>query len=305
MKYFLGIDAGGTKTVCVLADQEKILARATAGSIKLMRVCEAEAEANLESLLLTLHEQSGISLDRIACTCVGLAGITVARVQSWTRNALAARVAGAVLLFGDEEIALDAAFEDGPGVLVIAGTGSNIIGRSNNGRLFHVGGWGPVLADEGSGHWIGVHALRAAFRALDRGETIPLMRAIQQHWQAGTIDDVVDLGNRIPGPDFSRLAPVVVACADSGDRVAIEVLVQAGEDLARCALLAQSRIAAADLVAASPARLAFTGSILSNIARVRDAMLSRVRETIPDIEFRSDPVDPVLGAVWRARHRAA
>lgn len=300
MKYFLGIDAGGTKTVSVVANQEKVLARAAAGSIKLMRVSEAEAEANLQAMLTTLREQAGIDLAEIVCTCVGLAGITVPRVQNWTRSALAERVAGTILLCGDEEIALDAAFEGGPGVLVLAGTGSNIVGRSRDGQMFHVGGWGPVLADEGSGHWIGVQGLRAAFRALDRGETIPLMRAIQRHWQVNTIDDVVDLGNRIPGPDFSQLAPVVAQCAEQGDPVAIEVLDLAGEELARCALLAQSRIQAAD-GASAKARLAYSGSILSHIERVRRAMLARVRQTLPQIDFRSDPVDPAMGAIWRAR----
>lgn len=300
MKYFLGIDAGGTKTVSVVANQEKVVARAAAGSIKLMRVSEAEAEANLQAMLTMLREQAGIDLAEIVCTCVGLAGITVPRVQNWTRSALAERVGGTILLCGDEEIALDAAFEGGPGVLVLAGTGSNIVGRSRDGQMFHVGGWGPVLADEGSGHWIGVQGLRAAFRALDRGEMIPLMRAIQRHWQVSTIDDVVDLGNRIPGPDFSQLAPVVAQCAEQGDPVAIEVLNLAGEELARCALLAQSRIQAADGTDAK-ARLAYSGSILSNIERVRRAMLARVRQTLPQIDFRSDPVDPAMGAIWRAR----
>ena len=60
-------------------------------------------------------------------------------------------LSGDILLAGDEEIALDAAFSGGAGVLVVAGTGSNLIGRAGDGRLIHVGGWGPVLADEGLG----------------------------------------------------------------------------------------------------------------------------------------------------------
>ena len=57
-------------------------------------------------------------------------------------------------------IALDAAFQGGPGILQIAGTGSNTIGRAPDGSRESAGGWSSRLGDEGSGYWIGLHSVR-------------------------------------------------------------------------------------------------------------------------------------------------
>ena len=67
---------------------------------------------------------------------------------------------------GDEVIALDAAFQGGPGILQIAGTGSNTIGRAPDGSRESAGGWSSRLGDEGSGYWIGLHAMRRALKCL-------------------------------------------------------------------------------------------------------------------------------------------
>ena len=242
MAYYLGLDAGGTQTECALADDEAVLAHATAGSIKTMHVPVEQAEENLDELLRAVSGQSGVSLDSILCTCVGLAGISVPRIADWTRQALASRVSGEILLAGDEEIALDAAFPGGAGVLVVAGTGSNIIGRSITGQIIHVGGWGPVLADEGSGSWIGKQAVRAIFDALDRGETTLLLERILHQWGLTDIGSLIDRANQLPGPDFSALTRIVAECARQGDRCASQVLGKAGQALGMCAVLAAQRV---------------------------------------------------------------
>ncbi len=150
MTYTLGLDAGGTKTECALWRGETMLARASGGSIKILQTAMEQAESNLDALLEAVAAESGISLGSIACTCVGLAGVTVPRVAEWTRAALGRRISGRIVLAGDEEIALDAAFPESAGVLIVAGTGSNLVGRTTAGELVHVGGWGPALSDDGS-----------------------------------------------------------------------------------------------------------------------------------------------------------
>ena len=172
MPFYLAIDAGGTSTRCLLADADRILARATTGSVKLMRVSEPEATARLHAVLDDAAATAGVSLGNITRTCFGLAGLTIPAVRAWATAAIAAKVSGPLLLLGDEEIALDAAFRGGPGILVIAGTGSNAIGRAPSGTLHGAGGWGPILGDEGAGYWIGLESIRAAFRAQDQ-ESVP------------------------------------------------------------------------------------------------------------------------------------
>ncbi len=295
------MDAGATRTRCVLADNDTILGRASSGTIKIMHRSVEDSQKNLDELLGVVAAESGISLGSIACTCVGLAGISVPRVADWVRNELHARVSGNILLVSDGVIALDAAFSGGAGVIVAAGTGSNVIGRASDGRVAQVGGWGPVVADEGSGTWIGKRAVRAVFDALDRDEENLLMKKIQEAWALPSIRNLVDVVNRIPGPEFSELTPVVVECAQRCDADAIRILEEAGNYLGMYAALAAKRVEKMESQGAALPEVAFTGSILSKIAPVREAMIAWLRRELSGIRIRMEAVDPVLGALWRAR----
>lgn len=302
MSYYLGIDAGGTKTIGIIADEHTVLARATVGSIKVMRVSEAEAAANLSTLLRDISRQSGARMSDILCTCVGMAGIIVPRVERWTRNALQAQLHGGLLICGDEEVALDGAFFGEPGVLVVAGTGSIVVGRAQNGAIFHFGGWGPALSDEGSGYWIGLQAVRAILHANDHNIDTRLLPAVLHQWQISTHAELIEMGNLVPGPDFSQLAPTVAECANAGDVVALAVLEKAGRKLGEIATPALEKVRASAAPAEIPLQLAFTGSVLGKIPQVRDALVAAVRHTFPEVTIHLEPVDAAMGALWRARH---
>ena len=88
MSHFLAIDAGGTKTQCLLADETRVLARATTGTVKLMRVGEPEASARLQAMLAEVAAAAGVSLGQITRTCFGLAGISSPAVRAWASRVL-------------------------------------------------------------------------------------------------------------------------------------------------------------------------------------------------------------------------
>ncbi len=232
MGLFLAIDAGGTKTRCILADETRTLGHAATGSVKLMRVGEAEASARLRGMLTEVSLSAGVPLSEVTQTCIGLAGLTIEAVREWAQQQISDVVGGNLLLAGDEEIALDGAFRGGPGILIIAGTGSNVLGRAADGAMYRAGGWGPAIGDEGSGYWIGHEALRAGFWAKDRGVTTTLLTEIAELWGAKSIGEIVEIANERPGPDLPALAPMVVRCADAGDELAAAVLERAGVELA-------------------------------------------------------------------------
>jgi glucosamine kinase len=306
MAKFIALDCGGTKTQCWVADEKRVLGHAVGGTVKIMNVGEDVATHRLQELLREAAKNAGVALDEIACTCVGLAGISIPSVRRWVETALRSIVAGDVLLSGDEEIALDAAFRGGPGVLVIAGTGSNIVGRCTNGTRVNVGGWGPMLGDEGSGHWIGLEAVRAGLRALDRGVETCLLREIMSFWNLGEPEEALSLlvakANHRPRPDFAELARVAAACAEGGDALTIGVLERAGEELAAQVRLVMSKMKAAGCAPADVSRVAFTGSVLARIARVRRSMEEQLRVSAPGVEVDQEAVEPLEGALWRARH---
>jgi glucosamine kinase len=319
MSFYLAIDAGGTSTRCLLADESRVLARASTGSVKLMRVAEAEATARLQAMLSEAAASAAIPLTHITRTCFGLAGLTIPAVRAWASAAIAAQVSGSLILCGDEEIALDAAFQAGPGILVIAGTGSNVIGRAPDGTLHSAGGWGPVLGDEGGGYWIGLEAVRAALRAQDATPTrlapddpsTHLLLEIQRAWNLDCLAELIDLGNHRgdatrPAPDFASLAPVVARCAEQGNPIAAGILHRAGIDLADQVILVGSKLAAATSSnlkpRASKLAVAFTGSVLSHIVPVRESMVARLTAALPAADVHASAVDPLEGALWRARN---
>jgi glucosamine kinase len=299
MNLFLAIDAGGTKTSCVLADETRILGRASTGSIKLMRVGEAEASARLRAMLAEVSLAGGVGLAEVTRTCIGLAGVTIAAVREWAVREIADVVSGELLLCGDEEIALDGAFKGGPGILVIAGTGSNCIGRAADGTIYNVGGWGPALGDEGSGFWIGQEALRAGFWAKDRGVPTDLLGAIGEFWQLESLGEIVEKANERPSPDFAALAPVVVQCAENGDELAAAVLERAGAELAEQVALVALKMQESG--GDERVSVAYTGSVIARIARVRQAMVDALKKTAPHVTVMEEEADSVEGALWRAR----
>ena len=303
MAYFLALDIGGTKTDYLLADETRELARVRTGTIKRMRTDASTAAANLDHALTELTTLTGISPKEITRTCIGTAGQTVPLVTTWLREAFATRVSGDLILLGDVEIALDAAFQGNIGVLAMAGTGSNVAGRMPDGTLVTAGGWGPELADQGSGHKIGREGARAAFLARDEQRPTILLNAILDFWQLTSIDLLVEYANSRPAPDFSRLTEVILRCANEGDAVATEVLRREGEDLASLVRIVIRRIRAAAPTSTLPS-LAFTGSIMEKVQPVRDALIASVRSEFPTLLTLDGVIDPIAGALWHSRTNA-
>jgi N-acetylglucosamine kinase-like BadF-type ATPase len=299
MSLFLAIDAGGTKTRGILADETRTLATAATGSIKLMRVGEAEASSRLQAMLSEISSAAGVRLSDITQTCVGIAGATIDAVRDWLNRELTKSLGGNLLLAGDDEIALNAAFRGGPGILIIAGTGSNVLGRAADNAMYHAGGWGPALGDEGSGFWIGQEALRAGFWAKDRNVPTILLTEIGDVWRTKSLGEIVEMANARPGPDLPALAPLVARCADAGDELAAAVLERAGVELAEQVALVALKMK--EFGSMRKIEAAYTGSVLEHIAMVRSSLIAALKKSSPAVKLREGAIDPLEGALWRAR----
>lgn len=308
MSFYLGVDAGGTKAEFLLGNETQVLARVRTGTIKRMRANEATTEANLVEGLRQLTAATGVSMQSITRCCIGTAGETVPLVTDWLKQAFARHVGGELVIVGDVEVALDAAFCGKRGVLVLAGTGSNVAGRNTGGTIMTAGGWGPAMADQGSGHFIGVESLRRGFLAVDQGVETRLLEIAQAHWNLANRGELIEMANANPAPDFSRLAPLVVLAAKEGDRVAQEVLEQGGRDLAYLASLVIERIRETETAAGIDFELpsiAVAGSILEHVVPVREAMRQALQDRYAGIVLLEAPADPPAGALWGARNRRA
>jgi glucosamine kinase len=303
MGLFLAIDAGGTKTRCLLANETHVLGRAVTGSVKLMRVGEEEASLRLQSMIVEAAHHANVSLSDVTHTCIGLAGYTIEAVRQWAESEIAKTVGGTILLSGDEEIAFEGAFRGGPGILIVAGTGNNVMGRASDGAIYTAGGWGPVLGDEGSGFWIAQEALRAGFWARDRGIPTTLLAEIGDFWELSTIGELVEMANARPGPDFPALTPIVVKCAEAGDDLAMAVLERAGAELAE--LIALVALKMEESGPQSSVTVAYIGGVLEHIAQVRSSMITALKKSTPAAKVIEGAVDALEGALWRARSTSA
>ena len=301
MSVVLGIDGGGTRTRASIVAGERVLAFAENGSIKRLRVGPDAAEANLRDLLKDVFAQAGVSGVRAASA--GVASATMPGVKDWITAVFDEFGVEYSEVVGDEVIALDGAFKGGPGILQIAGTGSNCIGRSPNGGRESAGGWSSRLGDEGSGYWIGLHAIRRALNALDREEPTRILETVGAMWGTSSIEELVNLGDSTPGPDFAALAPAVSKLAEEGDAVALSVLKQAAADLVDSVLLVRAKLwRKHNLKAEVP--VAWIGSVIGKAKLVREPFFAGLRTAAPEMPIRETEVAGIEGAVWRAQQLA-
>jgi glucosamine kinase len=301
MAYYLAVDAGGTKAEFLLAEEDRELARATCDTIKRLNATEDQASHHLDEALVQLTAKTRVRMDQIACTCIGTSGNTVPLVTDWLHENFARRVSGSLLIMGDVDIALDAVFPGARGVLALAGTGSNVAGRGEDGKIITAGGWGPMLADQGAGHWIGLEALRRGFLAIDEQRQTSLLEQARDLWGLPSVDALIEFANAEPRPHFAEFVPRVVAAAASGDSIAAAILTQGGEDLAYVVHLVVDRILRAENGRHPLPAIAIAGSVLGKVEPLRAALAASLRARYPKIEFVLKPADPVLGALYRAR----
>ncbi|HEX8713905.1 MAG TPA: BadF/BadG/BcrA/BcrD ATPase family protein [Terracidiphilus sp.] len=301
MDAILGIDGGGTRTRASIVAGDQVLAFAENGSIKRLRVGAEAAEANLRALLKEVFQQAG-TVRVLAASC-GVASATMPGIPEWITAVFNDFGVERSEVVGDEVIALDAAFQGGPGILQIAGTGSNTIGRASDGSRETAGGWSSRLGDEGSGYWIGLNAVRRALIAYDREQPTQVLTKVGEIWGTPTIEELVNVGDGTPAPDFAALAPAVNDLAEIGDPVALDVVRQAAEDLVTFVLLVRDKLRRKHNISGE-VPVAWTGSVIEKMALVREPFFAGLQKTAPQMPVLKEPVVSLEGALWRAQRLA-
>jgi len=159
---YLGMDGGGSKTALLLVDEhDNEICHVQSGPSNYLSVGADAAKAAIAQGISQLSERPNI-------VCAGFAGAGRADGKTFYKELLHALIPEAqVIVESDAFIASIGAIGVDPGVLLIAGTGSIVIGRDKDRAIFRIGGWGPHFGDEGSGFWIGREAIRAALHSLD------------------------------------------------------------------------------------------------------------------------------------------
>jgi N-acetylglucosamine kinase-like BadF-type ATPase len=293
----VGIDGGGTKTRALLADDrgEQIAEAVGAGSAVRPREIDRSADI-IAGVVREVMENGGRATERPRVLCVGVAGVGREPERLALLDALVARqLAEEVVVQTDFAVALEDAFGDGPGVLLIAGTGSSALGRGPTGETARCGGWGPIIGDEGGGAWIGRKALSVVAAASDgREPETALTGAVLTAAEASEASELIRWAAAATPGTLATLAPVVMSVADSGDLRANAIVSLAVEELA-LHVRSLARQLFTDERASVP--VAFTGGLLSKGSSYRKRLEHRLKTAVPGAQLHADEIDPARGAV--------
>lgn len=296
--HVLGIDAGGTKTVCYLANREgDIVGEGRRGGANL----QAHGELEVEKVLHAVIEEAIGERDILpAAVCLGVAGVDRPDDDHIVR-AIMRRLGyrSHLLVVNDAFVALVAGVRDEPGVVLIAGTGSIAYGVNEDGYAARAGGWGYVLGDEGSGYWIGREALIAVVRETDgRGPRTQLTPLLLDHFglsQAnGLVREIYDKG--LHKQAIAALGPVVARARDEGDVVAAEILRAASVELTRASATVIERLQ----MRGKTFPMVLSGSMFRLIPWLAEDVTYRLGEVAPRTVVRRLEVEPAAGAVHLA-----
>lgn len=310
----LAIDGGATRTrAWIVRLDGSILARGTAGGSNVFELGIDQSRRVIAEATANAWRDSGLPGEKPCAflgVFAGVAGAGAAEDQRALASALAAE-------FGvnpantnadhDLRIALAGALAGEPGVVVVAGTGSAAYGRDAHGHTAKAGGWGPILDDGGSGHWLGVQAMRLVVRVADgRVAPTPLADAVLSQFGVSTPREMLNRlqlahPQHLTRATIAALAPLVVVAADTGDEAASTILERGAAELAEKAGAVLQRLQRPD---APRLRLAAAGGLLEHHESYFERVSDRMQRQLPGTQLERAQLPPVAGAVLLALNLA-
>ena len=290
----VGVDAGGSKTRAVAWKDGEAVGQALGGAGAVRPGRALAAAGVIAEQARRVLANAGVL--RAETLVVGAAGVGREAERRELAQALRGEsVAERVLVVTDVELAEAAAFGDGPGIVLSAGTGSIAVGRDAAGESFRQGGYGWQMSDEGSGYAIGRLALVAVGRARDgRGDETTLTGELLRVQRCEGLDDLVRWSTTAAVGEVAALAAVVLSAAAAGDTVAEGITsYAAGELVALVANLAEQ------ITEPRPVPVGLAGSLLGPGSLLRDRILTLLAR-MPEVRAQQMPVDPLDGALHLA-----
>ena len=296
----VGVDGGGSSTRVYIADEQShVLFKATGEGSAVKPGAEADSADVIGAMVrnAVIDAEMGHLMPR--ALVVGVAGVgREAQKMALQQELERLEVAETVVVISDAEAAMEDAFVEGPGILLIAGTGSIAWGRSPAGVMQRCGGWGPVIGDEGSGAWLGRKALQVIAAAHDgREPETALTGAILTALELDDVSAIITWAASATPADMATLAPAVLSAAEVGDLRANTVVTMAVEELA-LHVRALARTLFVDERAAIP--VALHGGLLAKGRPMRKRLEHRLKTLVPGSVVRHQTVDAARGAVQMA-----
>jgi N-acetylglucosamine kinase-like BadF-type ATPase len=296
--HVLGIDSGGTKTVCLLADERgSILSEGRGAGANLHTAGELSVEKVLHEVMEEAIGDRGITP---AAICLGIAGVD-RDDEARTVRAIMRRIGqrSRVVVVNDALIALVAGAGDAPGIVIIAGTGSIVYGKNQAGDAARAGGWGHMIGDEGSGYWIGREALAAVMRGADgRGPSTGLTEDVLDHFSIADVSRLprIVYDREQPRMSVAEIGPLVQRASEQGDAVATRILERAADEL----VLGVRSVATRLEMRGDSFTCYLAGGVFRAVPWLAQELPRRLDEVAPRCQVEVLDREPAVGAVWLA-----
>lgn len=291
MKYIIGIDGGGTKTEAVAYDLEgNELYKVQGGAGNL----SSDAGSALSNILDTINKcRDELKGDECVFIALGLAGVESGNNKEIVYQALKKEFNTEIKVMNDADIALAALLKGEDGILTIAGTGSICYGIHNN-KSARAGGWGHLIGDEGSGYYIAMEAIKNMASRED--DLMPLDNLSNNVLQALSLKSPQQIKGFVYSKgkaEIASLATVVVKTAESGDKASINILKNAGRDLARISLQVCNK-----LNLKSNVKIGIIGSVLNKCTIVKSSFEKELTKSLDGFKIIHGNTSPTLGGYY-------
>ncbi|MFH1196679.1 MAG: BadF/BadG/BcrA/BcrD ATPase family protein [bacterium] len=298
MKYYIGIDGGATESKCVVTDSGlKIIYSTKGGPTNFLIRGTDEVCDNIYELVKSCIENISITKNDSVILSIGTTGAGRKTDVDKLHSALTAFLQTKgyafenILIESDVRIALEGAFTGGPGMLLIAGTGSIILGKDMNGSIHRAGGFGRFIGDEGSGYSIGRKGLQAVSKYFDgRGEDTLLVHLLVEQYNindsASLIDSVYNKNFDIPS-----VTMLVVGAANKRDSVCMQILDDESDELILHVECLMKKLVEENI------NLCLIGSLITNENYYSISFGEKLAEKYPLVKIKNPDYPPEVGAV--------
>ena len=301
MKYYIGVDGGGSKTAALVIDEDQNpLGRGLAGGSNHLRVGIETATRNIERAVNIALVEAGIAIRNVEYAYCGIAGADHPAHHQRVVDALRIFFPhGNFIVDTDARIALTGAVGFGSGIVIISGTGSVAFGRNTAGREARAGGWGPTIGDEGSGYAIARDGLSAIVRAHDgRGKATRMTEMLCYNYDMCSPEDLPRFvyATTTHADDIARYGKLVIEAARQDDEVASEILDRAGRELGESVLAVARRLE----ITGTDFPVAYVGGAFNAGDLLLGPMRTALNREAPQSTLITPQLAPVEGAAMMA-----
>ncbi|GGG01948.1 kinase [Paenibacillus albidus] len=297
MKYYLGVDAGGSKTYAMIANEQGQVIGVGRGGNGNHQKNREQAEDNLRQAVSEALMASGLTKDQLEYSWFGMAGADREADFRILRPIISRLSLPRTEISCDTWNALRSGTEEKYGVVLICGSGVNCAGKNPKGATYQCGGFGYRFGDFGGGYDLSVEVFRSVLRADDgRGSKTVLTERLTQLLGYSNVselrEDYLDHFRELP----AHIAELLFQAAEEGDQVAAGLLIKQGDELGLAAAATIRQLAMKE----DSFDIVLAGSLLTKGDRsgiIRHAIEQRVKQSAPNGTLRILSREPVVGSV--------